>query len=69
MVFFHRREQMREFLSNAFLDVGNEQRVEVDCGDVIDGLLDESSAECIGTSDLQHVTPAFQHFGNKLISG
>src|SRR6185437_9088300 len=55
-------------LVHALLDVGDEKRVEVDRGDVTDSLLHKSGAECVGTSDLQHVPSAFQHFGDEFIS-
>ena len=49
-------------------DIGDEQRIEVDGGDLADGLLNDARPESIGAADLQHPGAARQHLGDELVA-
>jgi hypothetical protein len=50
-------------------DVFDKKRVEICGGEIIYGLHYDPSRPSIGTTHLQHMLPALQHFSHELIAG
>ena len=53
---------------HAGFDVGDEQGVEIECGELLHLLPHNSRTECIRASDLEHVCTSSQQLGDEFIA-
>src|SRR6202034_3805056 len=54
---------------HAFLDVGNEDRIEIDRRNLADRLLDDPRAEGVGATDFEGMLAAAEHPGDEFVTG